>query len=178
MAVCMGINCSPCSLLCTATAATCFHNNTEVTTDSGPKRIEDIQEGELVQGEHGFEPLGWKEYMPAELNRIDMVTAHFRNPDSALTVTQNHWMIVQGSPIAASNVAAGMVMARDASFSDQRVVAVTHSQASGRWALSTGSCTIYANGILTGSLCTNQSSNIWQYGLMLGLGMSDKEVHM
>lgn len=173
MAVCMGINCSPCAVLCTATAATCFGNDTAVTTQSGLKMVEDLKEGDLVRGQNGFEALQRKQYMRAEPGGIDMVTANFRHPEASLTVTHHHWMMVQGSYIAASQVAVEATMDRDISGSDQHVVAITRSKAQGRWLLSTASCTIYANGILTTSFCTNQSSGIWAKGFQMGKSLSE-----
>ena len=101
----------------------------------------------------------------AELEHVSgetaMVTLQLERPKASLTVTANHWMFVDGTAVQATDVAVGVKLPRRLDSADQVVSAVTHSVMPGRWALSTGACSVYANGILTGTLCSNRSSQLW-----------------
>merc|ERR1712004_562241 len=81
---------------------------------------------------------------------------------------ENHWMLVGGVAVPAIEIAAGTVLSRQLGNADPAVSAVTRSMSPGRWALSTRSCKVYANGILTGTLCGNQSSELWTQPLRPG----------
>jgi len=156
-AACILVACgAPCAAVCT-TVATCFHNDTMISIPSGEIHIAELKAGDSV-GTNGDDKVVENTYVPGE---VSMVTMHMQTPMASLTVTENHWMLVGGAAVPAIEIAAGTVLSRQLGNADPAVSAVTRSMSPGRWALSTRSCKVYANGILTGTLCGNQSSELW-----------------
>jgi hypothetical protein len=138
----------------------CFGNNTELETSDGLTNIANVKPGDLVLTEsRQYTPVVENVYIPGEVN---MVTTEFVNPVASLAVTEHHWALIKNGSnaisVKAAEINAGMTMLRSMTVYDEAVTAVTKSVAPGRWALSTGACTVFANGILTGTMCANQSS--------------------
>jgi len=139
-------------------SAFCFDNSTMIDTPSGERHIADVRKGDLVLTDSGYTEVVENEHLSGE---TAMVTLQLERPKASLTVTANHWMFVDGTAVQAADVAVGVKLPRRLDSADQLVSAVTHSVMPGRWALSTGACSVYANGILTGTLCSNRSSQLW-----------------
>jgi len=148
----------PCGTAC-ALSATCFHNTTMISTPWGEAPIGDVRVGDLVLGDGGYTPVAEMHYIPGEHK---FVTAEFQEPEASLTVTEDHWMLVSGSPVQAVAVTKGMDMLRQVKTASSKVTGIARSSYPGKWAISTGSCTVYANGILTGTICGNASAPLWR----------------
>lgn len=110
-----------------------------------------------------FTPVLENVYVPGEYKKVSL---QFGEPEASLTVTHNHWMLVRVKdghvvPVQASKLAVGLSVPRNASAASSKIVAVQEMVSSGKWAFSTGSCSVFANGIITGTLCGNTSSPLY-----------------
>jgi len=164
LAACIVMGCAgPCGVPCglggsLAALTACFDNGTMIDTPSGKRPIADVRKGDLVLTDSGYTEVVENDYVSGE---TAMVTMQLERPKASLTVTANHWMFVGGTVVQAADVAVGAKLPRRLGTADQMVAAVTHSVLPGKWALSTGACSVYADGILTGTLCSNRSSQLW-----------------
>jgi len=150
-----------------------------LTTPHGEKNIADVKQGDLVMTEgHEFTPVLENAFFPGEHKKV---TIHFREPEASITVTDNHWMLVSTKdghmvPMAASKLAVGLKVLRDAPAASANIAAVQEISSFGKWGLTTGSCSVFANGIIAGTACGNTSSPIYTWTMMMEryrLGMSD-----
>jgi len=141
-----------------AALTACFDDSTMIDTPWGKRHIADVRKGDLVLTDSGYTEVVENEHLSGE---TAMVTLQLERPKASLTVTTNHWMFVDGAVVQAADVAVGAKLPGRLDTAGQVVAAVTHSVMPGRWALSTGACSVYANGILTGTLCSNRSSQLW-----------------
>jgi len=76
-------------------------------------------------------------------------------------------------PVQASKLAVGQSLPRAASAANPKIQAIQEVVSLGKWGLSTGSCTVSANGIITGTLCGNTSSPLWTLMESHSFGASD-----
>lgn len=96
---------------------------------------------------------------------VDMVRLEFAEIEAHLTATSNHWHYVLGEsgslvPLQARDIAVGMTMVHQ-SKTNLTVAAVSTLRAPGRWSLSTESCSVFANGLLSGTICASPGAPLF-----------------
>jgi len=166
---CIGVGCgATCATACAFIAAGCFEETTVVVTPGGNKRIADVVEGDLVLG------LGNKftkvTHVQEYVGDFDMVTMTFADPVASLTATGSHWHFAKApdgglTPMQGANVTVGTEMVRNSPIGDSRIVSLAASKAPKKISITTESCSVYANGILTGSTCANATEKLYQHQL-------------
>merc|ERR1719281_2262614 len=103
----MAAGCCPCYIPCTPSPVLCFANDTKISTPQGDKAIADVSSGELVFDREGsLTRVVENVYVPG---RVEMTTLKFLEPESALTVTRNHWHYILGGagqmlPVQAASI--------------------------------------------------------------------------
>lgn len=158
---CISVGCgASCAAAC-ALSPTCFDDETSFRTPEGVKRVGALKVGDLVSTMHGNTRVMENRYVPGEHAKVEM---HFES-DEALVVSDSHWMLAgdeSGSlvPVPAHAIQVGMlVQEEDGALT--RVKSVKRLVSPGKWALGTSSCTAYANGVLTGTMCGNTTSEFF-----------------
>merc|ERR1719473_2389890 len=169
-ALCIVWGCSPCVPACTIVSALCFHNDTMIDTiEDGiekQKSIAIVKEGDRVLTDTGYTVVTACFYVPGN---FDMLAMRFQTPASALVVTTDHPMLVGDKAVMAPTVQTGMAIPRRMDM-DPTVVGIDNVKSQGKWALSTETCTVYANSILAGTVCSNISSPLGKAFMQTGAG--------
>jgi len=166
---CIGVGCgATCTTACAFIAAGCFEEATVVVTPGGNKRIAEVIEGDLVLG------LGDKftkvTHVQEYVGDFDMVTMGFADPIASLTATGSHWHFAKTpdaglTPIQGANVTLGTEMLRNPPMGNSRIVSLAASKAPKKFSITTESCSVYANGILTGTTCANATAMLYRHQL-------------
>jgi len=159
-----------CGSTCAVLGPTCFDNATRLKTPAGEKSISDVKKGDLVltDGDE-YTPVLENIYVPGEHKKVSI---HFERPYTSVTVTENHWMFVKVKddhlcPMKASQLSKGMPIPLAPHARGSQVTAIEEIVSPGKWSLSTGSCSVYANDVLTGTLCGNASSPLYTWTTMM-----------
>lgn len=166
-AACIALTCAPCGLVCAPAAISCFDESTMIETRDGHMPIAEVKKNDLVLGVDDRYSLVTENLFVE--GPVEMVRFEFAAPETHLATTANHWHYTlsdDGSlvPIQASEISVGMIMFLH-SKTNATVSAVSTFQTSGRWSLSTESCSVFANGVLSGAICANPRAPLFVYQL-------------
>jgi len=140
---------------------TCFDERTTFGTPDGVKGVSALSVGSFVSTAGGYTQVMDNYYIPGDHAKVEM---HLES-DDVLVVTNSHWMLAGNDsnslvPLPASAVEVGMaIQVEDGTFPE--VKTIKRVVTPGKWALSTSSCTAYANKVLTGTVCGNTTSDFF-----------------
>lgn len=138
---------------------TCFSGDTEFNTTTGVKLISDMKVGDQVLTRAGSNPV-YTDVVKLQYLReaTPMVTFNSDSRSLSLTTTHSHLHFVEVNgtivPHHAASVEVGMKMRR-ADGKDFKIASKTMSIQPGRWVLMTETCSAYANGVLTTTVCSD-----------------------
>lgn len=167
VATCITLFCSPCGPACAVVGFTCFDEDTMITTHDGQKHIAEVKKKDLVLGiDNRYSAVTENVFVEGP---VEMVRLQFVEHEAHLTATSSHWHYVLGDsgslvPIQASEITVGMTMLHH-SKTNLTVAAVSTLHTSGRWSLSTESCSALANGFLSGTICTSPGASLFVHQL-------------
>jgi len=160
-----------------AAACTCFDVETTVETIHGTKFLASVRQGDevLTVDENGKPMYTRVVENPLISGTYEFRTFTFDNHPNNVTVTDNHPMCLAGEgkcqPLSADQVIVGQKLALH-SGAQATVANITSSTRLGKYALMTETCTVLANGVVTGTVCmdtekwaatgdANARSKIW-----------------